>query len=549
MGQTPCPLCGNPAVPGHSCPGTVEKMLGRLLDGRYLIDGVLGQGGMGSVYRAVQTSMQRPVAVKMLHPSLAVAPQFFERFKREAELASRLRHPNVITVFDFGRTDDGIVYFAMEMVDGQSLRQLVKAEGPLSLRRAVNIIEQSARGLAHAHAMGCVHRDLKPHNLMIQDLEGREYVKVLDFGLVKALEADEDESLTTTGQILGTPQYMSPEQAGGDEVDPRSDLYSLAAVFFYTLTGTSPYGANSARKALNAALTQPVPLVGSRRQDAPVPRAVDEFLRKALAKEPDDRHQDADEFIDDLLDSLRDATDVQLEATPAKPVPTDDGAKGSASRAKSASRADMRARLHEGSNARPRSGTTPAKPGSGSHASDKVRVTAPEIPRLKGKVNPGPDAGTALPKPRSTVRALWIALPATFVLLAGGYVAVFRPHGERTSGDGIPSTAKLDAAPAELKVSLQSVPEGAQVFEGGNQIGHTPGEVRLSRGMHRLSFQLEGREPVERSVDFSGIADDHTRIDVSFPSPKTTTPTAASNTTAVPAGKKKPHGSDIRVFE
>ncbi|MFP2897659.1 serine/threonine protein kinase, partial [Corallococcus sp. 4LFB] len=312
----PCPHCGSTEGQDHLCAAQSLQLLGQVLDGRYKIESVLGQGGMGMVFRATQTSVQRPVAVKTLNPSLAAAPQFFERFRREAEIASRLRHPNVITIFDFGRAADGTCYYVMELLKGESLKELVKREGPMTLRRAVNLLEQATLGLAHAHEEGCVHRDLKPHNIMVQALDGKDFVKVLDFGLVKALEQDEEEQLTSTGQVLGTPQYMPPEQAGGESVDQRSDLYSMAGVLYFCLTGSSPYGANTVRKALTASLTQPVPPVNSKRQGAPVPPELDAFFTKALAPEKEDRYQNAQEFIDALLDAVEGLSADELDAHP-----------------------------------------------------------------------------------------------------------------------------------------------------------------------------------------------------------------------------------------
>src|SRR5689334_14718601 len=192
MAHPPCNLCGSTAGPDHPCPGL---LIGKVLDGCYEIESVLGQGGMGMVFRAMQTAIKRPVALKTLHPSLAAAPQFFERFRREAEVASRLRHPNIITIFDFGKAQDGTCYFVMELVPGESLKQLVKRDGPLSLRRAINIMEQAARGLAHAHTESVVHRDIKPHNLLISAVDGADFVKILDFGLVKALETEDEDQL------------------------------------------------------------------------------------------------------------------------------------------------------------------------------------------------------------------------------------------------------------------------------------------------------------------------------------------------------------------
>src|SRR4051794_20030364 len=167
--------------------------LGKTLDGRYRLDTVLGQGGMGLVFGGLQTSMQRPVALKTLHPQLAMAPTFFERFKREAEMASRLHHPNIITIYDFGKTAEGLCYYVMEMLAGESLRERIKRDGPFSLREAAAIIEQAAAGLAHAHHSNVIHRDIKPHNIMLTSVDGNEYVKVLDFGLVKAMEQEEEE--------------------------------------------------------------------------------------------------------------------------------------------------------------------------------------------------------------------------------------------------------------------------------------------------------------------------------------------------------------------
>lgn len=522
MSETSCPLCGNVAGPGHSCPGTVEKMLGRLVDGRYRIESVIGQGGMGSVYRALQVSVQRPVAVKTLHPALAVSPRFFERFRREAELASKLRHPNIITVFDFGKSEDGLCYFAMELVDGLSLRQRVKQQGPLSLRRAVNVIEQAARGLAHAHAMGCVHRDLKPHNLMIQELEGREYVKVLDFGLVKALVPQPgEENLTATGQILGTPQYMPPEQAAGEDVDPRSDLYSLAAVFYFCLTGTSPYGANTVRKALTSANNQSVPLVSGKRTGAPVPRSVDEFLRKAMHRDRALRHQNAEEFIEDLLDSVADATDDELDGLP-------DGAELPAEQSKAPSRAranlrlDLPRRQTIENLRRPTAVPVPvAAPAvelpDKTVADHQPRPTRAETPARRRSSAP-PAAETGTPKSSPSRRVLLVA-PVLVLLAAGAAYFIRRsPPLEPTEADIeiIPRALErvAEIPPDAVVVALHSTPSGAQIFDGTLPLGQTPVSVPLARSRHALSFRLEGHETQERSVDLGAIAKDRQNIEV-----------------------------------
>ena len=296
-----------------------DELLGKVLDGRYRIDSVLGYGGFGMVFRGVQTSIQRPIAIKTLRPHLAMEPTFFERFKREAETASRLRHPNIITIFDFGRTSEGLCYFVMELLEGESLRERVRRVGPMTLREAAAVIEQVALGVGHAHHHNVIHRDLKPHNIMLSEVDGSEYVKVLDFGLVKAIEQDDEEQLTSTGQVLGTPQYISPEQAGGDVVDRRSDLFSLTAVFYYCLTGRSPYGANNVMKALTLSMAGNVAPVDALRQGAPVPEAIDRFIIKGLSPEKEARFESAEEFITALKAAVAGVPDAVLDAVPVDP--------------------------------------------------------------------------------------------------------------------------------------------------------------------------------------------------------------------------------------
>ena len=226
---------------------------------------------MGVVFLATQTSMNRDLAMKMLHPSLNATSLFAERFRREAEVVSRLKHPHIISIYDFGQTPDGLFYYTMEMLEGENLKALVKRDGPMALGRAVAIVEQIAGALGYAHSQSILHRDMKPHNVMCARIQGKDFVKVLDFGLVKMVdeEGSAEEHLTTTGQILGTPAYMSPEQAAGDPLDGRSDLYSLGVVLYYLLAGSTPYKANSAQKLLALAMGGELPAIKERRARAP----------------------------------------------------------------------------------------------------------------------------------------------------------------------------------------------------------------------------------------------------------------------------------------
>ncbi|WP_370644249.1 protein kinase [Myxococcus sp. RHSTA-1-4] len=518
---------------------------------------------MGMVFRATQTSVQRPVAVKTLNPSLAAAPQFFERFRREAEIASRLRHPNVITIFDFGRAPDGTCYFVMELLQGESLKEIVKREGPMSLRRAVSLVEQACQGLAHAHAEGCVHRDLKPHNIMVQQLSGKDFVKVLDFGLVKAMEAEEEEQLTSTGQVLGTPQYMPPEQAGGEAVDQRSDLYSMAGVLYFCLTGSSPYGANTVRKALTASLTQPVPAVNSKRQGAPVPASLDAFFKKALSPEKEDRYQNAQEFVDAMLDAVADLSPEELDALPSGGSASSGAERGSGSRPGSrpgrpngGSGSGVRA-SRAGAPAAGR-GSTPSNvvvargaAGSGSSPS-RARPAAP-------RAAPPPPAPPPAPEGMSTGKK--VALVAVPLVLLGVGAAVVLGGGARQEQppttevrSGAPSTkptavagANTGTAPAAqvVKVAINSNPAGAAILLGGNrQVGTTPVTLELPRDKtHELTFELAGHQKVTRTLDFSLMAGDTQNVDV------TLEPVRAAAPSRPAKPQKQGGGQDISIFE
>lgn len=469
-----------------------QELIGQTLDGRYRVDSVLGQGGMGMVFRGVQTSMQRPVALKTLHPQLAMAPSFFERFRREAEIASRLHHPNIITIFDFGQTPDGLCYYVMELLEGESLRQRVKQHGPMTLREAVAVIEQTALGVGHAHKQHVIHRDIKPHNVMLTQVDGNEYVKVLDFGLVKALEQEDEEHLTSTGQVLGTPQYMPPEQAGGEVVDQRSDLYSLAGVFFYCLTGHSPYGANTVRKALTSALSGNVPPVATYRQGAPVPDAVDRFIAKGLKPEKEERFQSADEFIRALLAAVAGVPDAVLDAAPAF-VP--DASKNAGSGSSSASRKSA------------------SRPGSRS-----VSAVSKPIPRSassKVEVAPSLAAAAAPPVSRGPPMGALIGGALALVLLIGAAVAwkLTRPAPTQPPAPvpvalppkvpdlAPPGPSPTPATPTTVQLTLKTKPAGAEVLEDGVLIGKTPLTAAFDKGATRtLTFRLADYRDLEKSL-------------------------------------------------
>jgi serine/threonine-protein kinase len=275
-------------------------LVGQVIADRYHITKKLGDGGMGAVYLAEHVKMGRQSAIKVMGRGMSHDPEAISRFNREAANASRINHPNVCAVYDFGETEDGTIYLAMEFIEGRTLSSLLKETGPLSLPRAALLLRQCADALQAAHELGIVHRDLKPDNIMIVSQKGREVVKVVDFGIAKAAGGEAGQNVTKTGLVVGTPEYMSPEQLSGDKVDGRSDIYSLALVFYRTLTDTLPFVADTAQETMIKRLTdEPIPLATAR-PDVVFPPALQAVMDRALARWPQDRYGSANEFANDV---------------------------------------------------------------------------------------------------------------------------------------------------------------------------------------------------------------------------------------------------------
>jgi beta-lactam-binding protein with PASTA domain/predicted Ser/Thr protein kinase len=279
-----------------------------LIDGRYRVLNRIGSGGMADVWCADDTQLGRKVALKLLHPRFAEDEEFVERFRREASSAAGLQHPNVVGVFDRGEWD-GTYYIAMEYLPGRSLKQLVREHGPLDPALAVSIVVQILKAARFAHRRGVVHRDIKPHNVIVDD-EGR--AKVTDFGIARAGASD----MTETGSIMGTAQYLSPEQAQGHPVDARSDLYSIGVVLYELLTGRVPFdGESPVTIALRHVSEDPVP---PSQLNPAVPPALDAVVLRAMAKDPAHRFQDADAFAAALQHAMTGDGTGELAAPPAR---------------------------------------------------------------------------------------------------------------------------------------------------------------------------------------------------------------------------------------
>ena len=288
-------------------------MIGELLAGRYELQDVAGSGGMSSVYRARDTVLERTVAIKILHEQYSDDPEYVERFRREARALAQLNHPNIVTVIDRGEFE-GRQFIVFEHVEGENLKELVDREGQLPVDRALAPVHQVARGLDFTHDHGVIHRDVKPHNVLI-DEDG--VAKVTDFGIARSL--DPADGLTETGTLLGTSEYIAPEQASGARVDERSDQYSLAVVLYELLTGEPPYTGDNFMAVAMKHIQQPVPRVRDVRPDV-APR-IDAIVARAMAKRPDDRFPSTEAMMAAL-----EAAQAGRDSAPVPVAQADDGA-------------------------------------------------------------------------------------------------------------------------------------------------------------------------------------------------------------------------------
>ncbi len=272
-------------------------MIGKILAGRYEILSKLGTGGMAKVYKARCTWLDREVTVKVLRDELVNDDEFVRRFKQEAQAVAKLSHPNIVSVYDVGQGEDGLYYIVMEYIDGPTLKELIKQEGRLASEKAIEIAIQICAGLEHAHENNIIHRDIKPHNIL---LTSRGKVKVTDFGIARAVAAS---TVTHPGKIMGSVHYLSPEQARGEIVGVASDLYSAGAVFYEMVTGRVPFEGDSPISVALKHLQEPI--ISPRELDSTIPEAVEQVILRALNKDPQKRYQTAREMITALQAAAR----------------------------------------------------------------------------------------------------------------------------------------------------------------------------------------------------------------------------------------------------
>jgi eukaryotic-like serine/threonine-protein kinase len=282
---------------GDPSPPTDDPLIGKVLSDRYRIVRKIGEGGMGAVYQAEHALIEKKIALKILFQDLTRRPDLIARFLQEAKSASRIGHENVIDISDFGQSPEGLVFIAMEYLDGQDLGKMLKKTGAMQWTRARPILMQIAKGLRAAHGSGIIHRDMKPENIYLIQREGRpDFVKVLDFGIAKIINADEmgGPALTQTGMIFGTPEYMSPEQAQGSPPDHRVDIYAVGCIMYHMLTGHVPFTADNFMGILTKHLLEAPVAPRKRRPDLEIMPDVEAICLKAMEKDRDKRFPDMD---------------------------------------------------------------------------------------------------------------------------------------------------------------------------------------------------------------------------------------------------------------
>ncbi len=316
-----CPVCNTESPPtAEFCPrdGTIlpdddgrgtgtkllyDPLIGELVDGRYKIEARLGEGALSTVYAATHELIEKRVALKVLKQDFVADEEIVERFLREAKAASRLSHENIISLSDFGKVPSGAPFFVMELLDGRILSDRLYEGKGMPIPEALRLITEIGRGLAAAHQHGVVHRDLKPDNIgLVRDEDGTEHVKILDFGLAKI--AQENRKLTRVGQVLGTPEYMSPEQASGQTVDLRSDIFALGILLYRLITGQVPFGGDSFMAIISRVLSERPKPPRSLCQAPELTPELEAVILRALARQPEDRYP----TMDAMLEALRQAT-------------------------------------------------------------------------------------------------------------------------------------------------------------------------------------------------------------------------------------------------
>jgi len=463
---------------------------GAVVGGRYRIIKKLAAGGMGEVYQAEHIELHKQFAVKVMLPTLSFDQEFVNRFKREAISASRIGQQNIIDISDFGQTDDGRFYFVMEFLDGVTIASLLHRQGPLPVQRMVNIALQTTRALAAAHAQGIVHRDMKPENVMVLQRPGQpDFVKVLDFGVAKVSTGPAQGGQTQLGMVVGTPQYMSPEQAMGVLVDARTDTYALGLILYEMLSGSPTFHGDTASILMVKQVTEPAPPF-TPELAATMPAALHDLIFQMLEKDPNARPESLDKVVE-VLETLLAHLRVGAKLAPAT------------------------------TSGRFPSTATP-------HTISPVRVTSSGIPVASPtRVTQPPasnEAEDSMPAPAKSKGPMLAVGAALLLVIGGGAVVAFKPDPPPANPPLLiepvvveepkkPAVAE-PAAPKLVKLTLESTPEGAEVFEKDVSLGTTPLVVsREAQAILELRFALKGYQDLTKKLAMP-LADESRRVEL-----------------------------------
>jgi serine/threonine protein kinase len=468
-----CPRCGSRYEHERFCPEdgvptqelpesapSMDALIGTVVDGRYRIDVRIGEGGMGVVYKAIHTSLNKTIALKVLRGEMAKDAEVVQRFIQEAQSASSIGHENIIDISDFGRLPDGTVYFVMEYLNGHPLNDLIKRGGSIPVADAVQILRQIAGALGAAHQRGIVHRDLKPDNIyLVQRGELRNFVKVLDFGIAKVGGAS--NKLTRTGMVFGTPHYMSPEQAAGQSVDARTDIYALGVIMYEMFTGRVPFDADTFMAVLTKHMFEkPEPMTSPHAERHL--GALEQITMRALEKKPENRYQTMHELVEDLDRVIGGGRPRAL--TPATPSP----ALADALEPRSKSEMNLEQQISSGAS----SGKAKLWWAAGG-ACAVLALLLVFVVRYAGESSAAAPAAPSAPPP---VSAVPVPAPAPPVL-------PMPPSSPSPAG----------AQPDQAAVTVQSVPSGATLVLDGAIVGTTPAMFpRPKSGARTLELRLDG---------------------------------------------------------
>ncbi|MBI5546526.1 MAG: protein kinase [Deltaproteobacteria bacterium] len=484
--MTTCPTCQRSVPAGASvCPhdGTPlvhQSLVGQVLGERYRILRQLGQGGMGTVYLAEHVVLGKRFAIKVLRPELSQREDLVKRFQQEAIAASRIGQENIVDVVDFGRTPEGRLYFAMEALEGECLTDLLRKHGRLPLARAFGVLGQIAKALGAAHSQGIVHRDVKPDNVILVAREGGDLAKVLDFGIsMVSGDHPDGERITRAGTIIGTPEYMSPEQAEGGDIDHRTDVYAWGVLAYEVLTGTLPFCAKSSVDLLVAHRVKPPEPLSTRCPEAQIPAEVESLVLQALAKSPEDRPQSMTELARSLGQ-----LGARLAGLPA-PTPAPPGLTPASSPAKRATPSPF----------------APTIPDTDDLAAAGFQ------PRRRGLMVVASGAGLLALLSAAAV-VLWPTSPTPDPALTAISVPAGRVGPAEVAAmvdpPPLPADPIASAGPAGSArvVQVTSVPPGAQVSsKAGKVLGITPLQLEVLEGTPLvLRFTLDGYRPARRRV-------------------------------------------------